>query len=166
LERNTRLIRFREISCDEIDLTPEQIKRLGPKKMINICPFHDLKTHKCAIHSVRYPACREFPFNIYREKDVMDIRKINACLISTNFLIRLREYLFKSENKKIQEYTASIASKIMSEEYSNHFEIPLFFVVFFTADVCKAVNIKLSSETKELLDKYLKEFEKEKKESV
>ena len=97
LDRNPRLLKFDEIDPKEINLPEEQLKRLVEWSKDNkdikilICPFYEKDTHKCKVHKTRPMACYLYPFN-YGIGNKVDLRKLNACALSTNCLKRFSKF--------------------------------------------------------------------------
>lgn len=152
--KNPRLIKFEEIKPKEINLPNEQIKRLtefgkGKDLMILICPFYNKKTHMCTIHKARPEACYMYPFNYSIEPGQIDFRKVNACLLSTNFLKRLLEFM-----EKMNLPAEPLKNALDDKEYRNHFPIPILLVYTYIIYECEKLKIPLQ-------DKKLKEIRNE-----
>ena len=163
--KNPRLIKFEEINPKEIKYRilsfmqkakplKEQKKRLtefgkGKDLMILICPFYEKKTSMCTIHNVRPEACYAYPFNYSIEPGQIDFRKVNACLLSTNFLKRLLIFM-----EKMNLPAEPLKNALDDKEYRNHFPIPILLVYTYIIYECEKLKIPLQ-------DKKLKEIRNE-----
>jgi len=144
-DNNIRLLKFNE--CIDEFLGEEQSKRVklfsGPETKITICPFFDIKTHRCKIHTVRPMSCITYPFDY--DDDKMDFRKVNACVLSTNFIKRFHEFLVYSG------IPSNLNKVIKGGEYYNHFLLPGNGVAFYLLMECHKLNIPIKSlELKEI----------------
>ena len=152
LNKNPRLLKFEEVDPKEIDLPKEQLDRLidfkkqfkkGADKDIKIliCPFYDKDTHRCKVHKSRPGACYLYPFNYSVEPGQIDFRKVNACILSTNFLKRLLEFMEKMNLPK-----DVLNETLESKEYMNHFYVPAMLVYTYLIWECDKLGIKLKDE--------------------
>jgi Fe-S-cluster containining protein len=146
LKINPRLIKFEEIYPREINLPKEQIERLaeigkGKDIKILICPFYNKETHMCKIHNARPKACYMYPFNYSIEPGNIDFRKVNACLLSTNFLRRLLKFM-----DKLNLPAEPLREALDDKEYRNHFHIPTMLVSTYIIYECEKLKIMLEDE--------------------
>lgn len=152
-DRNPRILMFNMCSIDDIKLSDDQKNRLSEisddSKEIgfSLCPFYDKKTHMCKVHPVRPGACYTYPFDVI-DKKTLDLRKVNACVISTNFLRRFQEFIARVDDPIAQKYVQIIQHKIRMGEYSNHYHIPLPPVFIYIIYECKKLGIRISPEFK------------------
>jgi Fe-S-cluster containining protein len=160
LRLNPRLLIFNEISMDKLPLTKEQKDRLNDmereqlekikknnkkenkkgknEQKITVCPFFDGTTRRCKIHEVRPGACREFPIN--ESNGYIDLRKVNACVISTKLLESIRDTVEELGIK--QTYFSEVLKK---KEYQNHFYVPIRLFLLWAVKECSKHNIPLTS---------------------
>jgi Fe-S-cluster containining protein len=151
--KNPRLLKFEEIDPKETNLSKEQIKRLtefgkGRDLKILICPFYNRETHMCKIHNARPQACYLYPFNYSIEPGQIDFRKVNACLLSTNFLKRLLEFM-----NKVNLPAEPLKEALDDKEYRNHFHVPAMLVSTYIISECEKLKIKLEDENLKKLKK-------------
>ena len=147
-QRNPRLLKFKDKSIDKIDLPEEQINRLldiskcNKKLRILECPFYNAKDHRCTIHKARPTACYIYPFN-YGNDNQVDLRKINACVLSTNCLQRISNFI-----EKMGRDNSYLETILKSKEYSNHFYIPM--IIFYSYMVWECTKLKIPIKSPEI----------------
>ncbi len=157
-KRNSRVLVFNTHPLDSVELSNDQrtrlidtIEEMSGEKVGNateevgfsLCPFYDEKTHMCTVHSVRPTACQQYPFNIV-DKETIDIRKVNICVISTNFLRRFQKFVEKADTPNAQKYAQQVKDDIHNGGYSNHYHLPLPIVLFYIDYECKKLGIRTS----------------------
>lgn len=150
LKKNLRLLQFKEVPLEEANMTPEQQKRhmenlkseekkRKPEEMeVLLCPFFDKEKRRCTIHSVRPKACRDYPFNYSDE--YIDLRRINACEISTAILKRFQKFAQKTEVN-----TEPADTVLESGEFRNHFYLPPILFFGYIVAECKKLDIPITS---------------------
>lgn len=146
IDKNPRLLRFVDIKIDQNLFTEEQIDRMfapsDERKMderfVTICTFFNTETHKCKVHQARPMACYDFPFN-RTDNGNIDIRKVNACIFATNFLIRVHYFLQK------MNLPSSLDKTIQSGDYHNHFYLPEEIVHTYILWECERLHLPIVS---------------------
>lgn len=151
LQQNPRLLKFQNHPIEEVNLQESQRKRLEDMKKeqkkykdreqtIMVCPFYHIDTHRCIVHKARPLSCRDYPFNVSGE--YIDLRKINACKISTKILERFWKF---AKQMGIAEKAKPVKDALDSGEYHNHYYLPP--ILFFTYIVweCTRLNIPIRS---------------------
>jgi len=147
---NPRILLFKEEGVMESCITDEQKQRLfdlipndkKEKLRILMCPFYDKETHKCKVHNARPGACYEYPFN--PDDGMLDLRKVNACELSTNFLRRLNNFA-----KEKGMFSPIIENTLMSGEYYNHFPIPMVVALTYIVHECRQHNLPINKDIEE-----------------
>jgi len=163
IEQNPNLINFNTIPLEKADfLSKSQKERLselsktfgnGKKLMVSVCPFYDTEKHKCKIYSVRPLACYQYPFNKVNE-EIIDLRKINGCILSTNLLKRISVFL-----DYISLNINSIKKALDQGEYYNHFYLPSGILFAYIIWECEKIKIPLKTPflvalKKEIINRY------------
>lgn len=91
------------------------------------CPFYNKKTHRCKIHEIRPGACRIYPYEKFDEW--LNLRKVNACLVSTNFLLRFSTLMVKAKSPYIDEVLDDINKALASKEYHSRYPLHWLLVI-------------------------------------
>jgi Fe-S-cluster containining protein len=148
LQHPGRIVVF-EFSDDKINIG-------GLEGMATYCPFYKKDTHRCAIHEARPQACRDYPF-LRVDRDVVEVRKASACVITDRFLERFIEFLkgVKGPEKFVEDLEKALASK----EYFNHLDLPWILVLYYLSyeffvhgmvplaeDLAKRMNLEILNE--------------------
>jgi len=151
MQKNPRLLKFIEKSMKESKISDEQKDRLvewakeaktkEEKITILLCPFYNTETHECTIHEARPEACYLYPFNYGYNKQI-DLRKMNACILSTKFLERMKDFLKRMGQDKSVSYLEEVLEK---KEYHNHFYVPVQVVYSYILWECEKLKIKVTS---------------------
>jgi len=156
LQQNPRMLVFNQKPIEDLQLTKRQIEHLldlkegvdpedDKEQAVTVCPFYEIKTHRCNIHKARPDSCQQYPFN-YSEEFV-DLRKVNACVISTRIVERFVEFakmLGKDEEvKQVEEI-------LKTKDYRNHFYLTRLPFYTYVVWECIQHNIPVvSGEIKE-----------------
>ena len=105
------------------DFSDDKIMVGEDESLASYCPFYNKETHRCKIHKVRPNACRIYPYEILDDKWV-ELRKVNDCLVSTNFLSRFSTLMSKAEiSSSAGKVIDDINKVLVSKEYHNRFVI-------------------------------------------
>jgi len=90
------------------------------------CQFFNENTHQCIIYDFRPVCCRIYPF-MRTGKDILEVRKVTACVITDKFLERFMEFCSNFE----QDYSKRLKLELGEKKYYNRFSIPFHLVLFY-----------------------------------
>lgn len=127
------------------DDTDDKIKVGEDESLATYCPFYNKETHRCKIHQVRPSGCRQYP---YETLDCwLDLRKVNACLVSTSFLLRFSTLMAMAKVPFIDEAIDDINKTLASKEYHSHYYVHWLLVISYLG-----CEFAIMGETKLVLD--------------